>query len=78
MKIILSVLLTLTLTSCLYNDDNVRKCINTIHIRGHRYLMIRGCETLNGFVHDPDCPCHLDTLDIWVDKNDTIYRIRKK
>ena len=30
-------------------------------------------------IHDPDYPCHLDTLDIYVvENNDTTYIIRKK
>ena len=47
--------------------------------RGHHYLVWGAPEYQNGVVHDPDCPCHLDTLSIYVvDKNDTTYIIEKK
>lgn len=25
---------------------------------GHKYILFTSGETRNGFVHDPDCPCH--------------------
>ena len=25
---------------------------------GHKYILFTSSETKNGFVHDPDCPCH--------------------
>ena len=24
----------------------------------HKYILFYGGERCNGFVHDPDCPCH--------------------
>ena len=76
--ILLSISLCAFLTSCVYNDNAVRKYAESISIGKHHYLIWRGYGSLNAVVHDPECPCHLDTVDIWVERNDTIYRIRKK
>lgn len=46
--------------------------------KGHHYLSWNRYGEV-GIVHDPDCPCHLDTLSIYVvNSNDTTYVIKKK
>lgn len=32
--------------------------INRFEYDGHKYIMFQSGESRNGFVHDPDCPCH--------------------
>ena len=45
--------------------------------KGHHYLVWANSRWLNSVVHDPDCPCHLDTLSIYVvNNNDTTYVIK--
>lgn len=40
-------------------------------------MNINGSQYRNGIIHDPDCPCYLDTLSIYVvDSNDTTYIIK--
>ena len=47
--------------------------------KGHHYLEWNGSQYRDCIVHDPDCPCYLDTLGIYVvDNKDTTYVIRKK
>ncbi len=48
------------------------------YYKGHHYIIWGASRYLNGVVHDPDCPCHFDTLDIREERNDTIYRIKQK
>lgn len=46
--------------------------------KGHDYLLV---DTKHGVyvIHAESCPCHLDTLGIYVvEKNDTTYIIEKK
>lgn len=83
-KIILIVLSVLSLVSC---SEEQRKEIREAKIaptnewwyKGHHYLAWSMSQWLNSIVHDPDCPCHLDTLGIYVvEKNDTTYIIEKK
>lgn len=41
------------------------------------YLEWNGSQYRNCIIHDPDCPCYLDTLGIYVvDNNDTTYIIK--
>ena len=84
-KIIFMVLSVLLLVSC--SEEQRQKLLGTSQIepvcngwyRGHHYLVWGAPKYQNGVVHDPDCPCHLDTLSIYVvDKNDTTYIIEKK
>ena len=83
-KIILIVLSVLSLVSC---SEEQRKEIKNAEItpsyewyyKGHRYFVWNSSRWFNGIVHDPDCPCHLDTLGIYViENNDTTYVIKKK
>lgn len=83
-KIIFMVLSVLLLVSC---SKGLRRALIGPQIepvcdgwyRGHHYLVWGAPKYQNGVVHDPDCPCHLDTLSIYVvDKNDTTYIIEKK
>lgn len=47
--------------------------------KGHHYLIWDNSQYCNSIVHSPDCPCHLDTLSIYiVNNNDTTYVIKKK
>ena len=34
---------------------------------GHKYILFTSSETKNGFVHDPDCPCH----ELYINKGKT-------
>lgn len=44
--------------------------------KGHHYL-VWDTRSRNSIVHDPDCPCYLDTLSIYVvNNNDTTYVIK--
>ena len=53
--------------------------VNDGWYRGHHYLVWGAPEYQNGVVHDPDCPCHLEKLSVYVvEKNDTTYIIEKK
>ena len=75
-KIVFMVLSVLLLVSC-SKEQIVPVCDGWY--RGHHYLVWGAPKYQNGVVHDPDCPCHLDTLSIYVvDKNDTTYIIEKK
>lgn len=83
-KIIFIVLSVLSLISC---SEEQKKKIKEAEItvsdewyyKGHHYLVWSRSQWLNSIVHDPDCPCHLDTLDIYViENNDTTYVIKKK
>ncbi len=83
MKKIMILALIALLASC--SEEQMKKW-NEMHSReknppdeesyhkGHHYFIWR----LSGVVHDPDCPCHLDTLDVREEKDDTICRIKKK
>lgn len=82
-KTIIAVLSILAFASC--SEEEMKQYIKEqnypkkdVYYKGHHYLIWDNSNYLNGVVHDPDCPCHKDTLDIWVEKNDTIYRIIKK
>lgn len=84
-KIIFMVLYVLLLVSC--SEEQRQKLLGSQQVepsckgwyRGHRYLVWMWSSRFNGIIHDPDCPCHLDTLSIYVvDKNDTTYIIEKK
>lgn len=83
-KIIFIVLSVLSLVSC---SEEQRKELREAQIaptdewwyKGHHYLVWDNSQSLNSIVHDPDCPCHLDTLGIYVvDNKDTTYVIKKK
>jgi len=80
-KIIIAALSMLTFAACesgtarLYAPTNIP--YDSVVYKGHHYLIWNRSRFLNGVVHDPDCPCHKDTSDIWIEKNDTIYRIIK-
>lgn len=82
-KIIFIVLSILSLVSC--SEEQMKELreaqvapTDEWFYKGHHYLEWGGCKYRN-IVHDPDCPCHLDTLGIYVvDNNDTTYVIKKK
>ena len=38
--------------------DNVHLVVNRFEYDGHKYILFFSGEIRNGFVHDPDCPCH--------------------
>ena len=42
----------------LYLKDNVHLVVNRFEYDGHKYILFFSGEIRNGFVHDPDCPCH--------------------
>ena len=42
----------------LYLKDNVHLVVNRFDYDGHKYILFFSGEIRNGFVHDPDCPCH--------------------
>ena len=42
----------------LYLKDNVHLVVNRFDYDGHKYILFYSGEIRNGFVHDPDCPCH--------------------
>ena len=42
----------------LYLKDNVHLVVNRFEYDGHKYILFYSGEIRNGFVHDPDCPCH--------------------
>ena len=83
-KIIFIVLSVLSLISC---TEEQRKELREAQIaptdewwyKGHHYWVWDNSRSRNSIVHDPDCPCHLDTLGIYVvDKKDTTYVMKKK
>lgn len=41
-----------------YGQSTSRLYINRFEYNGHKYIMFKSGESRNGFVHDPDCPCH--------------------
>lgn len=83
-KIIFIVLSFLLLISCSEEQKKKYKDAEIVpsyewHYKGHHYLVWNRSQWLNSIVHDPDCPCHLDTLGIYVvDNKDTTYVIKKK
>lgn len=75
MKKIILALSVLSLISC--NEGQEIPYKDFSH-KGHHYISWNGFDVA-GIVHDPDCPCHLDTLGIYVfEKNDTCYVIKEK
>ena len=42
----------------LYLKDYVHLVVNRFEYDGHKYILFFSGEIRNGFVHDPDCPCH--------------------
>lgn len=83
-KIIFIVLSVLSFVSC---SEEQRKELREAQIaptdewwyKGYHYLVWSNSRSRKGIVHDPDCPCHLDTLGIYVvDNKDTTYVIKKK
>lgn len=81
-KIIFIILFILSLVSCSEEQKKkVRESLITPNdewfYKGHHYLEWNGSQYRNGIIHDPDCPCYLDTLSIYVvDSNDTAYIIK--
>ena len=61
------------------SNEPVKEFSTTVFIKnGHDYLLV---DTKHGVcvIHAESCPCHLDTLGIYVvDKKDTTYVIKKK
>lgn len=73
-KVIFIIAMALCLSSCwveeteeketeakkeyLYLKDNVHLVVNRFEYDGHKYILFFSGEIRNGFVHDPDCPCH--------------------
>lgn len=73
-KVIFIIAMALCLSSCwveeteeketeakkeyLYLKDNVHLMVNRFEYDGHKYILFFSGEIRNGFVHDPDCPCH--------------------
>lgn len=84
MKKIILVLSVLSLVSC--SEEQMKKLreeriapTDEWNYKGHHYLEWSGARERNSIIHDPNCPCHLDTLSIYVvEKNDTTYVIKKK
>ena len=37
----------------------------------HKYILFYGGERCNGFVHDPDCPCHEQYVNKGENKQET-------
>lgn len=75
MKKIILALSVLSLLSCNGEQGIIHK---DFFYKGHHYTSWNGFYVA-GVVHDPDCPCHLDTLGIYVfEKNDTVYVIKEK
>lgn len=75
MKKIILALSVLSLVSCNGEQEIPYKDFS---YKGHHYISWYGL-CVSGIVHDPDCPCHLDTLGIYVfEKNDTCYVIKEK
>lgn len=83
-KIIFIVLSALSLASC--SEEQMKKLgeswitpTDEWFYKGHHYLEWSGSQYRNYIVHDPDCPCYLDTLSTYVvENNDTTYVIKKK
>ena len=83
-KIIFIVLSVLSLVSC--SKEQIKELresqiapTDEWWYKGHHYLIWDNSQRLNSIVHDPDCSCHLDTLEVYViENNDTTYVIRKK
>lgn len=79
-KIIFITLSVLSLISC--SDIQIKQDVSPFskwHYKGHYYICFGNYGNTYGVVHDPDCPCHLDTLGIYVvENNDTTYVIKKK
>lgn len=75
MKKIILALSVLSLVSC----DGIQGIPHRdFYHKGHHYISWDGLGA-SGIVHDPDCPCHLDTLGIYVfEKSDTVYVIKEK
>ena len=46
----------------LYLKDNVHLMVNRFEYDGHKYILFFSGEIRNGFVHDPDCPCHVQYI----------------
>lgn len=42
----------------LYLKDNAHLVVNRFEYDGHKYILFFSGEIRNGFVHDPECPCH--------------------
>lgn len=68
-KIIFIVLSVLSLVSC--SEEQMKKFKESANApeedcfyKGHHYIIWNTSRFLNGVVHDPDCPCHLDTFSI--------------
>lgn len=75
MKKIILALSVLSLVSCDGVQENLYK---EFSLKGHHYISWYGFD-VSGIVHDPDCPCHLDTLEsMFFEKNDTVYVIKEK
>ena len=36
--------------------------VNRFEYDGHKYILFFSGEIRNGFVHDPDCPCHVQYI----------------
>lgn len=83
-KIIFIILSVLLFVSC--SEEQKNKIMKTWttptdewFYKGHHYLEWSNSQFCNSIVHDPDCPCYLDTLSIYtVNSNDTTYVIKKK
>ena len=82
-KTILIVLSVLSFVSCSEEQRNkFREAKITLTdewwYKGHHYLKLKSSLSSSSIIHDPNCPCHLDTLSIYVvENNDTTYVIRK-
>lgn len=42
----------------LYLNDQGTLNVIRFEYDDHKYILFSSGETRNGFVHDPDCPCH--------------------
>ena len=51
----------------LYLKDNAHLVVNRFEYDGHKYILFFSGEIRNGFVHDPECPCH----ELYINKGKT-------
>ena len=83
-KIIFIVLSVLSLVSC--SKEEIKELresqiapTDEWWYKGHHYLKWDNYKRLNSIVHDPDCSCHLHTLDVYeIETKDHTYVNRQK
>lgn len=55
----------------LYLKDALYMRIYRFKYDNHKYILFYGGERCNGFVHDPDCPCHEQYVNKGENKQET-------